>query len=109
MEATDDILARARAIMKTYQTATVPVADRAFATAARTKTATEGADVMEVPAGAVVGDGSEVCPADFPVKGNAQSGIYHVPGGGSYHQTIAEFCFATVQHAEEAGYRAARN
>ena len=80
MEATDDILARARAIMKMYQTATGPVADRAFA-AARTTKAAEGVEVIEVPAGAVVGDGTEDCPADFPVKGNAQSGIYHVPGG----------------------------
>ncbi|MFN8590940.1 MAG: Re/Si-specific NAD(P)(+) transhydrogenase subunit alpha [Thermomicrobiales bacterium] len=60
------------------------------------------------PPGAVVGPGGHECPEHYPIKGNASSLIYHVPGGGSYERTIPEFCFATEGDAEAAGYRAAR-
>ncbi len=59
-----------------------------------------------VPAGAVAGDGSATCPPDHPIKGNAGSMIYHLPGQPSYDRTVAEFCFASEQDAEAAGYRA---
>lgn len=62
----------------------------------------------EVPMGAILGDGTTVCPPDFPVKGNAQSMIYHEPGQSSYPPTIAEFCFASAEAAEAAGYRQSR-
>jgi hypothetical protein len=62
----------------------------------------------EVPMGAILGDGTHVCPPDFPVKGNAQSMIYHEPGQSSYPPTIAEFCFASAEAAEAAGYRQSR-
>lgn len=58
------------------------------------------------PHGAVAGDGTHECPADYPIKGNPQSQIYHAPDSASYDQTIAEFCFATATDAEAAGYRA---
>lgn len=58
-----------------------------------------------VPSGAVVGDGSATCPDHHPIKGNASSRIYHQPGQPSYERTIAEYCFATEQDAENAGYR----
>ena len=45
------------------------------------------------------------CPADKPIKGNAQSGIYHIPGGQYYKETKPERCFATEQDAQKAGYR----
>ena len=45
------------------------------------------------------------CPSDKPIKGNAQSGIYHMPGGQYYKETRPERCFATEQEAQEAGYR----
>lgn len=48
------------------------------------------------------------CPVDKPIKGNAQSGIYHVPGGASYGRTKAEKCFATESDALSAGYRASK-
>jgi hypothetical protein len=51
-------------------------------------------------------DGS--CPTDAPIKGNASSHIYHVPGGGTYAATRAEVCFATEADAQAAGYRAAQ-
>lgn len=61
-----------------------------------------------VPAGAVLGDGTANCPPDYPIKGNRQSRIYHSPGQVSYPSTIAEYCFASPQAAELAGFRASR-
>jgi hypothetical protein len=58
------------------------------------------------PTQAVRGDGTSECPADYPVKGNADSGIYHEPGSSSYAQTIPEFCFASASAAEAAGFHA---
>lgn len=46
------------------------------------------------------------CPGEAPIKGNASSGIYHVPGGDFYDRTNAEECFASESAAEDAGYRA---
>jgi hypothetical protein len=62
-----------------------------------------------VPLGAVAGDGTPTCPPDFPVKGNGQSMIYHQPGQSSYAQTVAEFCFASAEAAEAAGFRQSRS
>jgi large subunit ribosomal protein L17 len=59
----------------------------------------------EVPAGAVVGDGTAICPPRFPVKGNLPSQIYHLPGQVVYPQTVPEFCFASAEVAEAAGFR----
>ncbi len=49
--------------------------------------------------------GSCECPSDRPIKGNAQSGIYHMPDGVYYDRTCAERCFATEDEAQDAGYR----
>jgi hypothetical protein len=46
------------------------------------------------------------CPPGAAIKGNASSGIYHVPGEDYYDVTDPEECFATPQDAEAAGYRA---
>jgi hypothetical protein len=67
------------------------------------------ASTIEIPAGAVRGDGTAVCPDGFPVKGNAQSKIYHVPASRQYGATIPELCFATAEAAEAAGFRAPKN
>ena len=48
------------------------------------------------------------CPSEAPIKGNASSGIYHVPGGQFYDRTYAEECFAAESDAQDAGYRASR-
>ncbi|MHA6525796.1 sunset domain-containing protein [Tessaracoccus sp. G1721] len=45
------------------------------------------------------------CPASHPIKGNANSGIYHVKGQQYYNATKAEECFATESAAIAAGYR----
>jgi large subunit ribosomal protein L4 len=43
-------------------------------------------------------------PEGFPIKGNADSMLYHVPGSRSYNQTKAEVWFATEEDAEAAGF-----
>ncbi|MBD5786363.1 hypothetical protein IF650_09240 [Cellulosimicrobium terreum] len=49
------------------------------------------------------------CPSWAPIKGNANSGIYHVPGGRYYERTKPEECFSSESAARAAGYRASRN
>ena len=48
------------------------------------------------------------CPASYPVKGNAGSMIFHVPGGMSYERTVPERCYATEADAEADGFRKAK-
>lgn len=86
------------------------VADAPSADAAPAVETVGTAEPAEAAAGTgwVRGDGSRDCPEGFPVKGNASSKIYHVPGGRSYDATEPEICFATEAEAEAAGYRAAK-
>jgi len=64
--------------------------------------------------GANPGDGHRAaplgwdCPDGYPIKGNAQSMIYHLPGGRFYGRTRPEDCFATENDAVMAGYRRSR-
>jgi micrococcal nuclease len=46
------------------------------------------------------------CPESHPFKGNANSMIYHPPGGRYYAKTKPEGCFATAEDAVAAGFRA---
>ena len=48
------------------------------------------------------------CPSGYPIKGNDNSGIYHVPGGRFYKRTVAERCYPTAEAAEADGYRPAK-
>ena len=56
------------------------------------------------------GPGSHVAPEDgsepdgFPIKGNTESMLYHVPGSSHYDRTVAEVWFATAEAAEAAGF-----
>jgi len=56
----------------------------------------------------VPGTGENDCVEGYPIKGNASSMIYHVPGQSSYERTIPEMCFATEEDAIAAGYRASK-
>jgi len=47
-------------------------------------------------------DGSQ--PDGFPVKGNADSMLYHVPDSAFYERTTAEVWFASPEAAEKAGF-----
>ncbi len=55
----------------------------------------------------VAGDGTLDCPAEFPIKGNGRSGIYHWPGAHNYQQTHPTLCFRTTDAADNAGFRPA--
>ena len=60
------------------------------------------------PVGRIAPNPDGSCPDIAPIKGNANSGIYHRPGQKFYNATKAEDCFATAAAAEAAGYRAAK-
>ncbi len=80
-------------------TKSAPAVDAATDTAAAT-------DEDEHPYGpdshAPLADGSQ--PEGFPVKGNADSMLYHVPGSSFYARTVAEVWFTTAEAAEAAGF-----
>ena len=44
------------------------------------------------------------CPPAFPVKGNADSHIYHVPKSPYYANTRAEYCFDSAAAARKNGF-----
>jgi large subunit ribosomal protein L17 len=44
-------------------------------------------------------------PEGFPIKGNADSMLYHVPGSTHYGRTVAEVWFASEEAAEAAGFQ----
>jgi len=58
-----------------------------------------------VVAGAVEVSGVKDCPEGYPIKGNADSLIYHVTASPVYAATLPEVCFATEEDAVAAGYR----
>src|SRR5215218_4902291 len=74
------------------------------ATEAPAAEAAEAGAAADVPEGAVRGDGTGECPEDYPIKGNATSKLYHSPGSPSYKRTVPEYCFATTEAAEAAGF-----
>jgi hypothetical protein len=49
------------------------------------------------------------CPASHPVKAKMASGIFHLPGGGSYERTNPDRCYVDAASAESDGLRAAKN
>jgi hypothetical protein len=64
------------------------------------------ASPADAPAWLAPVDGA--CPDGYPIKANANSGIYHVPGGRFYDRTIPERCYAHTADAEADGYRRAK-
>jgi large subunit ribosomal protein L17 len=90
--------------------------DQAEAAAVETE-ASEDADVQdgdvqdtaaaELPAGAVAATEDGAAPEGYTVKGNADSGKYHVEGSQWYDQTIPEFWFEDAEAAEAAGFEPA--
>lgn len=56
----------------------------------------------------VAGDGTNICPAEFPIKANGRSGIYHWPGATAYATTRPTLCFTSTEAAERAGFRPAK-
>ena len=74
--------------------------------AAKKPAAEKVVDVETAPYGAgshaATEDDSE--PKGFPIKGNADSMLYHGPDSPYYSQTVAEVWFATEEAAEAAGF-----
>ena len=62
---------------------------------------------VELPEGAVAATEDGSAPEGYTVKGNADSGKYHVEGSQWYDQTIAEFWFKDAEAAEAAGFEPA--
>jgi hypothetical protein len=50
-----------------------------------------------------------VVPDGYPVKVNARSGIYHLPGGRSYDRTRPDRWYRSAADAEADGFRASRS
>ncbi|MET0144117.1 MAG: hypothetical protein ABW122_13595 [Ilumatobacteraceae bacterium] len=80
--------------------------------------ATEDPEPPSAPLRSVVADGpvdawvasdDGACPVSHPVKANANSGIFHVPGGRFYDRTHAERCYRDATAAAADGYRAAKS
>lgn len=70
----------------------------------------EGAEqetAVELPKGAVASNEDGTAPEGYDVKGNADSGKYHVPGSQWYDATQAEFWFASAEDAQAAGFEPA--
>ena len=69
-----------------------------------------GIDVgLDELADSVPGNGTATAPFGYPVKGNARSGIYHVPGAFAYDRTVATIFFRSPVAAETAKFRAAKS
>ncbi len=59
----------------------------------------------DLPKGAAAANEDGSAPEGYDIKGNADSGLYHVPGSAFYNRTVAEFWFATAEDAEAAGFQ----
>jgi large subunit ribosomal protein L4 len=75
----------------------------AEAAPAEAASAEEG-DKVELPKGAKAPLKSGNAPKGYEIKGNADSGKYHAPGGQWYDATEAEFWFKSAEDAEAAGF-----
>ncbi|MEM9747843.1 MAG: 50S ribosomal protein L4 [Actinomycetota bacterium] len=49
-------------------------------------------------------DDPDEMPEGYPIKGNADSMLYHLPGTSFYDRTVAEVWFDTAESAEAAGF-----
>jgi large subunit ribosomal protein L4 len=65
----------------------------------------EPADEGSIPKGAKAATEDGEPPRGYKIKGNADSGLYHVPGSAFYDRTVAELWFKTAEDAEAAGFQ----
>lgn len=92
-----------KAAAKKVEKAEKPAAEKAPAkVAALADIAPAAADL---PKGAVAATEDGSAPEGYEIKGNADSGLYHVPSSAFYTRTVAEFWFATAEDAEAAGFQ----
>jgi large subunit ribosomal protein L4 len=64
----------------------------------------DATDEVALPKGAKAPLKSGKAPKGYEIKGNADSGKYHAPGGQWYDATEAEFWFKSAEDAEAAGF-----
>ena len=76
------------------------------ASAPATTASTDSTDSTD--SSAWVGPVDGACPLTHPVKGNANSGIFHLPGGRFYDTTVPERCYRDAEAAEADGMRASK-
>jgi large subunit ribosomal protein L4 len=79
-------------------------ADEAVADEAEADEPAIGTTVSPYGAGSHTALRDDAQPEGFPIKGNASSNLYHLPGTAFYGRTIAEVWFATEADAEAAGF-----
>lgn len=61
-------------------------------------------EATELPPGAAAPLADGEAPEGYTIKGNADSGKFHAPGGRWYDQTVAEFWFKSAEDAIAAGF-----
>jgi large subunit ribosomal protein L4 len=95
-----------KATAKKAAAADAEPAKKAPAKKAAAKVAETPADeaAVELPKGAKAPLKSGNAPKGYEIKGNADSGKYHAPGGQWYDATEAEFWFKSAEDAEAAGF-----
>ena len=105
------VTAEAEAARKTKFAKDQPKAEEPKPVEAHEAEAPAGADEAEASTEAPFGEGSHAPledgsqPEGFPIKGNASSKLYHVPGSSHYERTTAEVWFASEEAAEAAGFQ----
>jgi large subunit ribosomal protein L4 len=93
-----------KAPAKKEDAAEKPAAKKAAAKAETPEIVSAGTD-KPLPAGAHAPIESGEAPRGYKIKGNADSGLYHVPGSAFYDRTVAEIWFKTAEDAEAAGFQ----
>ena len=64
-----------------------------------------GGTTVPVPVGGHLPlEDPQAMPAGYPVKGDAETGLYHSPGSASYESTVPQVWFATEAAARAAGF-----
>jgi len=66
--------------------------------------AADDADEAPYGAGSHAPLPADAQPEGYPIKGNADSMLYHLPDSAFYDRTVAEVWFATASDAEKAGF-----
>ncbi len=89
------------------QEAAAPVAFADVAAVADETAAEAPDEAPALPVGAKAPLKSGKAPKGYDIKGNADSGLYHEPGGRWYDSTEAEFWFKSAESAEAAGFKRA--
>ena len=105
--------AKKAAAKKTAPEKEAPAKKAAAKKAAPAKKAAAKAETPEIassddkplPAGAHAATEDGEAPRGYKIKGNADSGLYHVPGSAFYDRTVAEIWFKTAEDAEAAGFQ----